>query len=114
MVLLPQPANDGFTLIQASLRAVERLYRPGYQYKKAGVLLTELSPASVVQGDLFSDPAQQERREALMQAVDSLNQQCGAGTVFCAAEGVRKEWGMRAAQRSPYCTTRWGELLIVR
>lgn len=102
---LPQPANDTFTLVQASLRAVDRLYRPGYQYKKAGVLLTELSPAALVQGDLFSHPAQQERRGALMRTVDSLNQQFGAGTVFCAAEGVEKGWGMRSLLKSP-CYTR--------
>ena len=65
VVQLPQPANDTFTLVQAALRAVEGLYRPGHQYKKAGVLLTELSPASVVQTDLFSNLAQQEKRGAL-------------------------------------------------
>jgi DNA polymerase V len=113
VVQLHQPANDTFTLVQASLRAVEQLYRPGYQYKKAGVLLTELSPTALVQWDLFSDPAQQERRGALMRTVDSLNQQFGAGTVFCAAEGVKKEWGMRAERRSPCYTTRWKELMVV-
>jgi len=92
---------------------VERLYRPGYQYKKAGVLLTELGPASVVQGDLFSAPAQQARRRALMRTVDSLNQRFGAGTVFCAAEGLQKNWQMRARLRSPGYTTRCGELLVV-
>ena len=93
---------------------MERLYRPGYQYKKAGVLLTELGPASLVQGDLFSNPAQQERQGALMRVVDSLNQQFGAGTVFCAAEGLQKDWQMRARLRSPGYTTRWGDLLVVR
>ena len=114
VVQLPQPANDTLTLVHAALRAVEWLYRPGYQYKKAGVLLTELGPAPLVQGDLFSDPAQQKKRGALMRTVDSLNQQFGAGTVFCAAEGVKKDWQMRARLRSPGYTTRWGELLVVR
>jgi DNA polymerase V len=77
------------------------------------VLLTELSPAALVQRELFSDPAQQERRGALMRVVDSLNQQFGAGTVFCAAEGVKKEWGMRAERKSPCYTTRWEELLYI-
>jgi DNA polymerase V len=114
VVQLPQPANDTFMLVQSVLRAVEWLYRPGYSYKKAGVLLTELSPASVVQTDLFSNLAQQERRGALMRTVDRLNQRFGAGTVFCAAEGIEKDWQMRATLRSPGYTTRWGELLLVR
>jgi DNA polymerase V len=111
---LPQPTNDTLTLVQAALRAVERLYRPGYCYKKAGVLLTELSPASMVQGDLFSNPAQREKRGALMRTVDRLNQRFGAGTVFCAAEGIEKDWQMRSTLRSPGYTTRWGDLLLVR
>ncbi|MBD1877219.1 Y-family DNA polymerase [Nodosilinea sp. FACHB-131] len=114
VVQLPQPENDMFTLVQAALRAVEWLYRPGYQYKKAGVLLTELSPASVVQTDLFSNLAQQEKREALMRTVDSLNRQFGVGTVFYAAEGIEKGWQMRTMLRSPGYTTRWGDLLLVR
>ncbi len=113
VVQLPQPTNDTLTLVQAALRAVERLYRSGYRYKKAGVLLTELSPASVVQTDLFSNLAQQERRGALMRTVDSLNRQFGAGAVFCAAEGVEKEWGMRAERKSPCYTTKWGEVVVV-
>ena len=113
VVQLPQPANDTFTLVQAALRAVEGLYRSGHQYKKAGVLLTELSPASVVQTDLFSDLAQQEKRGALMRTVDSLNRQFGAGTVFCAAEGIEKDWGMRSGLKSPGFTTRWGELPLI-
>jgi DNA polymerase V len=112
VVQLPQPANDTFMLVQAALRAVEWLYRPGYQYKKVGVLLTELSPASVVQTDLFSNLAQQEKRGALMRTVDSLNQRFGAGTVFCAAEGIEKDWQMRATLRSPGYTTRWEELPV--
>ena len=113
VVQLPQPTNDTFTLVQVALRTVEWLYRPGYQYKKAGVLLTELSPASVVQIDLFSNLAQQEKRGALMRTVDSLNRQFGAGTVFCAAEGIKKGWVMRSGLRSPGFTTRWGELPVV-
>ena len=114
VVQLPQPANDTFTLVQAALRAVGWLYRPGYQYKKAGVLLTELSPASVVQTDLFSNLAQQEKRGALMRTVDSLNRQFGAGTVFCAAEGIKKDWKMRSGLRSPGFTTRWEELPVAK
>lgn len=112
VVQLPQPANDTFTLVQAALRAVEWLYRPGYQYKKAGVLLTELSPVYMVQTDLFSNLAQQEKRGALMRTVDSLNRQFGAGTVFCAAEGIKKEWQMRSRRKTPCYTTRWEELLV--
>lgn len=112
-VPLPYPANDSLTLIQAATAAVEHLYRPGFTYQKAGVLLTELSPIGMVQGNLFADLAQVQRREGLMQLVDTLNHRHGAGTVFWAAEGLTKNWQTRAAKRSPRYTTRWSDLLIV-
>lgn len=112
-IQLPQPTHDTLTLIQHATRAVAQLYRPGYGYKKAGVLLANLSPAAAVQGDLFSHPARQQRQNALMETVDGLNQRYGAKAVFCAAEGIGQGWRMRAGLKSPRFTTRWGELVGV-
>lgn len=107
---LPQQTNDSISLIGAALEAVEGLYRAGYRYKKAGVLLMELCPDSLVQRDLFSDPCRQERRGALMRVIDGLNSRYGSGTLFYAAEGIGKVWQMRASRRSPCYTTRWEDL----
>lgn len=113
-VLLPFPANDSMTIIQTASRFAEQLYRPGYGYKKAGVVLTELSSVDVMQRDLFGSVAKQERQRAVMQVADRLNQRYGAGTVFCAAEGIAKPWQMRSGRKSPGYTTRWRELPLVQ
>lgn len=111
---LPYPTHDTLTIVRAALGATERLYRPGYSYHKAGVMLLDLSDGAIAQRDLFVDETKRERAGRLMVAVDSLNRQFGAGTVHWAAEGVQQEWRMRSEWRSPRFTTRWDELVVVR
>jgi DNA polymerase V len=113
-LVLPYPANDTPTLVKAALQATEQLFRPGYAYRKAGVLLLELSSSAIAQQDLFLDEAQRENQRQLMAVVDSLNRQFGAGTVRYAAEGLRQGWAMKAEMRSQRYTTRWDELLLVQ
>jgi DNA polymerase V len=113
-LVLPYPTNDTLTIVRAALGATERLYRPRYSYHKAGVMLLDLSDGAICQGCLFADETRRERVGRLMEAVDALNRQFGAGTVRWAAEGLQQEWRMRAEWRSPRFTTRWDELAVVR
>jgi DNA polymerase V len=110
---LPCPTNDAIALTKTALRALEPLYQEGYRYQKAGVWLSELSPANQVQRDLFINPQDQEKARKLMTVMDALNQHFGAGKVRCAAEGMQRSWQTRAQRRSPRYTTRWDELLSV-
>jgi nucleotidyltransferase/DNA polymerase involved in DNA repair len=113
-LVLPYPTNDSSTLVRAALGATERLYRPGYTYHKAGVMLMDLSDGAIAQGCLFVDEGRREREGRLMEAVDSLNRRFGAGTVRWAAEGLQQEWRMRSEWQSPRFTTRWDELVVAR
>jgi len=92
----------------------EKIFRKGYRYHKAGVMLSGLLPRGQVQVDLWekegSDP---ERRRKLMQALDRVNARMGAGTVAFAAEGIHKVWRMKSERRSKRYTTRWDELVEV-
>jgi len=114
VIMLPYPTHDTLTIVQAALGAAERLYRPGYTYHKAGVMLLDLSDGAIAQGGLFVDETKRERAGRLMVAVDALNRQFGAGTVRWAAEGLQQEWRMQAEWRSHQFTTRWDELVVVR
>ena len=113
-LVLPYPTHDALTIVQAALGATERLYRPGYGYHKAGVMLMDLSDGAICQGGLFVDETKRERVGRLMEAVDALNRRFGAGTVRWAAEGVQQEWRMKSQWRSSRFTTRWDELLVAR
>jgi DNA polymerase V len=111
-VALPVATSDTAKLIAAARRGLGAFYRPGYRYKKAGILLLELVPASSVQGGLF-DAADTPASYARMRAVDALNRRFGRDTVTFAAAGRRRAWKLRSEYLSPRFTTNWDELLRV-
>src|SRR6266446_9931097 len=102
---LPVATQDTAELSRYALRGVEQIYREGYRYKKAGVILTALVPAHQVQTHLF-DQHDRERSRQLLAAIDAINTQWGTGTVRYTAMGLRPAWIMRCARRSPRYSTR--------
>lgn len=114
VVRLPVPTALTPELIGYARRAVGEAYRPGRRYRKAGVTLLELAPASPVQAGLF-DHVNRERVRRVMDAVDAVNRLMGAGTVRFAASGTRKNppWRTLCERRTPRYTTRWDELLTL-
>jgi DNA polymerase V len=111
-VALPVATADSGRLIGAALSALAALYRPGFRYKKAGVIFLDLVPAANVTGGFFDLP-DSARSRACMRAVDGLNRRFGRDTVTFAAAGARRAWKLRSAFLSPRYTTRWDELLRV-
>jgi DNA polymerase V len=110
---LPVATADTGKLIGAAVTALGALYRPGYRYKKAGVMLLDLVPAAEVQAGLFDAP-DNSKSVARMKAVDGLNARFGRGAVaFGAAARKRQPWGLRREFISPRFTTVWDELLRV-
>jgi DNA polymerase V len=99
-------------LIRLALHSLQRIYREGYEYKKAGVLFTGLVSASQVQTDLF-DQHDRVRSTRLMTALDRINDRWGAGTLQYASGGITKKWTAQFLRRSPAYTTDWNELPIV-
>lgn len=83
----------------------------GHNYKKEGIMLTDISPISMVQGDLLEPLAAGDNR--LMKAIDGLNSRFGRGTIKVSTGGIRGEWGMRQERKSPNYTTYWSELPAV-
>ena len=105
---LPVPSADTRSLTRAARWGLKHLFKPGYAYQKAGVMLMDLRDAGVEQGQLFNAAAPD--RPALMQVIDRANAQWGRGTLRLASEGVHKAWQMRRERVSPAYTTRWEDL----
>jgi DNA polymerase V len=109
---LPVGTDTTSALIRAALRGLRTIYRGGYRYKKAGVMVTALVPASQVQPDLF-DQQDRPKSKRLMAALDAVNDRWGAGTLQYASSGLTKTWQTQCHHRSPAYTTNWDELPVV-
>lgn len=107
-VPLPEASADSRVLVGWAIRALRRIYRPGYGYHKAGITLMEIVPRTNQQFSLFV-PAELEsiRNEQLMATLDAINGRYGRGALRLAAEGVTKSWQMRRGNLSPRYTTEW-------
>ncbi|MGD8400079.1 MAG: Y-family DNA polymerase [Bacillota bacterium] len=110
---LPTPTNSSLMLIKYALGALEAIYRPGYRYKKAGVLVYDLTLEEQAQGALF-DPVDYEKHAAVMRTLDRLNARYGANTVKSAAQGSGVRWKLRQEKLSPCYTTRWKDIISVK
>jgi DNA polymerase V len=111
-VRLPVATSDTAKLIGAALAGLAAIWRDGYRYKKAGVVLLDLHPATAAQEGLF-DKADTSRRTALMCTIDRLNTRFGRDTLTFAATGRPRPWKLRRELLSPCYTTAWDELLRV-
>ena len=111
-VPLPLATADTPRLIRAALAGLGALYRPGYRYQRAGVLLLDLAPAGARSGELFAPltAAGEARREGVMTVMDDINRPWGRGTLCTLAEGLGQPWRMRRERLSPAYTTDWAGL----
>ena len=107
------PTNDTFDLIAAATAVARRLWRNGFRYAKAGVILSGLTPQDRVQ--LFLLDARGACSAKLMAAMDAVNTKMGRGTLAPASVAVdRGGWRMKQDKRSPRYTTCLDELPVVR
>jgi DNA polymerase V len=112
-IKLPSPTDSTPKLVNIALWGLKQIYRPGYNYAKAGIMLSELVPASGIQTDLFSNMQPDPKSERLMQVMDLINRKMGKETIKVASEGFKRPWKMKQENKSPCYTTNWDELLKV-
>jgi DNA polymerase V len=99
------PSDSTPDLLKHALEALQRIYRRGYEYRRAGVTLSGLLPADQLTQRLF-DEETLERFRRVMPVVDMLNRKYGRDTVRLAAANPKGVWRTKAGQRSPRYTTR--------
>ncbi len=114
VVPLPNPSADTRLLVRAALFGLWKIYRPGYFYKKAGVMLLDLTDAGCMQQSLFEMVGRDERSESVMRTMDALNARFGRNALTIASAGVSAIWAMRRERMSQSYLTDWNELPIAR
>ena len=102
---LPQPTNDTLVVNRWADYLVGRLFKPEYEYKKAGVMLGEITPVSQYPADWLESSQATDTR--LMNALDGLNKKFGRGTVKVSTQGAHQGWRMLQERKSPSYTTDW-------
>ncbi len=110
-ITLPTPTDDTRKLANAALWGLRQIYKPGLNYAKAGVMLSELVPAESCQSDLFNAISSPSKSIKLMQTLDAVNKKMGKESLKLASEGSSKPWKMRQENKSPAYTTNWNELI---
>lgn len=114
MIPLPTQMDDTVLLTKVALWGLRKIYRRGYKYQKAGVMLSELVPRQYRQLDLFgSVSAADIQSSKLMGVIDQINTLMGRGTLKLASEGFKQPCKMKQGNKSPNYTTRWEELIYV-
>ena len=111
-VPLPWPTADTSRLLKAAHVGLWHIYRRGYAYQRAGVVLLDLAPSAARTADLFASTETRERRERLMAVMDGINARWGRGTLRNLAEGFTQPWQMKRQRMSPRYTTCWEELPV--
>ena len=113
---LRRPSSNTLELVATAGRGMRAIFKPGYHFMKAGVMLLDLVPEGQEQGELPLDEAG-EASERLMGAVDAINDRYGQGSIRVASAGAqvkKREFEMRQQLRTPRYTTRWDEVPVAR
>ena len=112
-VLLPVPTNFTSELIDMAIKGLDQIYKEGFLYQKAGIMLAGIIPNKVNQFSLF-DEVDRVKLEKVTRAIDKINLMWGNGTINFAATGVQREWTMKRELKSPNYTTNWKEIPTVK
>lgn len=124
-VSLPTPTNATTTIVKAAHGVLDDIFRQGYQYKKAGVIVMGIAPTSPIQLNLFDINAERfEKLKSLDKVIDRINKVNGTETVILAAQQYRQRDGQGKADvfanaikhdfRSKNPTTRWSDIIRLK
>jgi DNA polymerase V len=115
---LRRPSADTACIVKAALQGLNHIYKSGFNYAKAGVMLLDLQPDTQQQAELdLEDGDSEEDRTRLMTAMDTLNLRFGKGTVLTASaglDGLRRAWSTKQLRRTPAYTTCWDDMPVAR
>lgn len=110
-VTFNQPTSDTRAISGAVTRILDRIWREGFAWKKAGVMMLDLTAKGSAPPSLFD--AVPKHNDGLMLAIDTINARHGRGSVGLGLAGKAQDWRMRRDNLSPSFTTKWEDLAKV-
>jgi len=112
---LPVATSNTSAIVRTAFKVLGGIFRPGFRYKKVGVMLSGLERIGNHQLSLLASPQEKDARaERLMGTLDAINCRFGRDVLRLAACGTEQPWQMKRAAKSPSYTTSWAELPVAK
>jgi DNA polymerase V len=112
VVKLPFPTNSSIDIAKYASIGLDKIYKKGYQYKKAGVIVMDITPEESKQINLFENS--NEKHQPLMSIMDKINKSIGTTKVKLASQDIGRTWKMKQEKLSPRFTTRIAEIIKIK
>jgi len=109
---LAYPSDDTRDFLHVASKLLDSIWKDGYRYAKAGVMLSDFYTQGIHQQDLFTSPDSIKGNSVLMSLLDQINEQ-HPNSLYFGSKGTVQDWGMKRGQLSPAYTTSWGSLIRV-
>lgn len=111
VVKLPYPTNSSIELSKFAIQALKRIFKSGYRYKKAGVIIQDFTPENATQLTFFENS--DSRHVPLMQVMDRLNASYGQQKVRLGSQDTKRIWKMKQERLSPRYTTKLSDIITI-
>ncbi|NTW51406.1 MAG: Y-family DNA polymerase [Chlorobiaceae bacterium] len=115
-VALRVPTQDTLSIVKAAGAVLGDIFKPGFRYRKAGVILGDLAPLAGTLPALtlfVQEEPEPTASTRLMEALDAVNSRYGQGTLRIASD-VKAGWKQRQERLSPHYTTSWDDIIEIR
>ncbi len=111
VIKLPYATNSTIELTKFSLLALKQIFKEGYLYKKAGVIVQDFVPENEIQTQLFDN--RNEKHVPLMKAIDKINAQFGQQKIRLGSQDPKRIWKMKQEKLSPRYTTDLRDIITI-
>lgn len=105
------PTNSSLDIVKYAIQGLKSIYKKGYQYKKAGVIVMSITPENEKQLNMFTQ--ENPKHKDLMKAIDNMNYNIGQKKIRLACQDLDRTWKMNQSQLSPKYTTKLDEVITV-
>lgn len=103
------PTDDTRDLLVLAQNLLKLIWKDGYRFMKAGIILNDFYKPDLYQPDLFEPITLREKSKEMMSILDKINNS-NKGKIWFASQGIAKNWQMKRQHLSPAYTTSWDEL----
>lgn len=108
---LPYPTNSNIELAKFALQGLDKIFKKGFAYKKAGVIVMDFTPENTEQIMLFENS--NPKHKLLMNTIDKINDAIGTTKIKLGSQDIKKTWKMRQEKLTPHYTTKISEVIKI-